>query len=1144
MIGIQPVSSFAASTDLSNTPLPVTSSVPPNIMFAIDNSGSMGNIVPAAPYDSGTTYATCPQGLTLAGGATTVLGANSGSTGYTLAVTQTDGSLWIGSGGARDRYGTTAGNMCFDTGLYYVMGLNADSDGGDGYNYASKYSAIYTGNYLNWYLSSTADHTVADNFGASGTRKSGTQTRLEIAQLAAKTVLTGLDKVRVGLFSYNGSTGGQLLQIMDVLDSSKRTSMNTAINALTASNWTPLAETLADIGKYFTTGYTGNLTLHPAGSSSTQTVAQVFPHNYANSSGVDTPPAPIQQWCQKSFAVLMTDGVPTQDQNISSPLQEYYGYCTANPANCTGNFGERKFQLDASGAVTTTPEFYEASSINPSDYLDDVADALYDIDLRPDLTPGTKTTKNNLLTYTIGFADPVLQSSTLLSRAAAYGGGLNFAATDVSTLVAAFQQASDDILAKDGSAAAVAVANAHVTNTDNASYATSYNSGTWTGDLIAYPINTSTGVPDVAAPIWDAGCSNPAAFVDPSDTTKGVLGCSAQVQLDLKTSATRKIFTSNDTSTCFYNCGIPFQPTTASGSSGTDKLSTAQQTLLNTPTLTDGAAVVNYLRGDKSGETTGTFRSRSHLLGDTVNAEPLVVREPDRNYLDLDYATFKSSNDNRTRVILQASSDGMVHAFNSLSGVEEWAYVPNLLISNAKDPNNNSTSLLNTRSRKISFNHYFLLDGTPVAGDVDFNNAGATGNTSTSWGTIAVGGLGKGGRGYYALNLTSTTATDEAGAAGKALWEFPRSINDATRRASASLNMGYSYGKPIIAKTLAAGWVVLVTSGYNNGTNSGDSGGDGLGHLYVLNAKTGDLIADLTTPGCNTTPATKPCGLSSINAYVENRDIDNTVQIAYGGDLYGNLYRFDLTGATVDSWSVSKLATLRSGPAASDAVQPITTVPELAKITVSGVDKYLVYVGTGMYLGTSDLPCPTSPATCAWTPNSQSTQTQTMYGLVDPRDGSTLPDPLLGSLVAQTYTTSGDTRTFTANAVDLSSKKGWYVNFTAGERLVTDPALASGALIFTSNIPSTTSCVPGGSSWLYAIDYQTGGKITSTTTDFAGGTFLANALASRPVLIQLPNGSVKAIVRLSDTTTVTKDVPTGGTATAGRRVSWREIIDK
>ena len=164
-----------------------------------------------------------------------------------------------------------------------------------------------------------------------------------------------------------------------------------------------------------------------------------------------------------------------------------------------------------------------------------------------------------------------------------------------------------------------------------------------------------------------------------------------------------------------------------------------------------------------------------------------------------------------------------------------------------------------------------------------------------------------------------------------------------------------------------------------------------------------------------------------------------------------------------------------------------------------------------------------------------------MYGLVDPRDGTTLPDPLRSELVAQTYTTSGNTRTFTTNTINFNTKMGWYANFTGGERLVTDPALASGGLIFTSNIPSTTACVPGGGSWLYAINYQTGGQITDAGF---GGTYLGNALASRPALIQLPSGRVKAIVRLSDSATIITEIPVTGTPNTARRVSWRELIDK
>ncbi len=1186
----------AASADLTDTPLPVVSSVAPNIMMMLDTSGSMTNIVPDTPYDANATVPyldICPAANILPGGAATISALNNNNT-FDIAI-KIDGTARVvvaGAGAAFTgrRFGIGSGQFCFDPAQRYNARLNADTAssasgdcgaGGTPCNFpGSGYlDAVFTGNYLNWYFcSGTAPAcNTAANFGLNAQRKAGTQTRIEITRAAAKNIIDSLDNVRVGLARYNsvsGGAGGELVIEVAGNSAAQKTALKNAVDTFSAFGSTPLAETLSGIGAYFARVPSGtaatNLTLHPGNPVSGMTpsylnrttapASSVFSGDGAalrnGVAGTPTLKAPIQYACQKSFAVLMTDGRPQSDQSLSgvggvsgSSLCDYLGIVGSCPVSGANAFGQKVaaatsgvnagYHVNGTNRQLHIGGVHEYESLG-SDYLDDVAGALFDIDLRPDLVK-TGGAKNNLYTYTIGLADEQAINDPLLQEAAAAGGGLFLTAANSSELVAAFETAANDILAKDGSAAAVAVANAHITNTDSAVYATSYNSGVWVGDLIAYPLNTTTGVPDLNAPIWNTGCAAPNTYVDANDTTKGLQGCSAQTLLDLQTSATRKIFTNNDTPGCLSGCGIPFQPTTASGTAGVNKLSVVQQTLLNTPLRTDGDAVVAYLRGDKSGELSGSFRVRNHLLGDTVDAEPLVVREPERNYVDAGYAAFKAANSNRARIIVQAANDGMLHAFAEQTGVEQWAFIPNLLISNAKDPNSAVTSLLNTRTRKIGFNHYFLVDGTPVAGDADLGNAGSTGNSATNWATLVVGGLAKGGRGYYALDVTSTTASTEANAAAKALWEFPRSISNVAQRASALLNMGYGYAKPIVVKTTAAGWVVLISSGYNNATNPGDSGGDGLGHLFVVNAQTGDLIADLVTPGCNASPAANPCGLSGINAYIDNREVNNLVEIAYGGDLYGNVYRFDLRSASVSGWRVTALAKLRSGATASSPVQPVTTVPELAKITIGGVDRYFVYVGTGAYLGQSDLPCPPAPATCSWTPNTQSTQTQTMYGLLDPRDGSTLADPLLPNLVAQTYTTTGTSRTFSVNTVNFNSKVGWYVNFTGGERLVTNPALAAGSLIFTSNAPSTTACVPGGGSWLYALDYQTGGQPTNATY---GGTYLGDALSSGAVVIQLPNGSRKAVTRGSDNTTRVSALDGAGAPASGRRVSWRELIDK
>ena len=798
------------------------------------------------------------------------------------------------------------------------------------------------------------------------------------------------------------------------------------------------------------------------------------------STSYQSKPSPIAYSCQKNFTMLITDGLPTGKTNGTL-------YSAADRTNtCTWSTSSNSCTSGSFGVAAT--------------------DAINSVTALRSTTNATNSSPYDIQTYVVALGDTVANANAIsVMNAMAYAGGTGSAylANDAASFRSAIDIVAANIVAKTGSAAAVAVANANVIAGDNASYASSYNSGTWTGDLAAYPVDLTTGQPNTATPIWTAG--------------------SAQTQLDARTAASRKI--ASYTGTTGTGQGVQFQPTTATTAT---KLSAAQQTLLNSPTTppgpTDGAAVVAYLRGDRSGETAGTYRSRVHLLGDIINAEPVVVRAPATNYGDTGYSAFKTANAGRTRIVLQGANDGMLHAFNTATGAEEWAYVPNLVMAG-----------LNNFSRKSGFVHKFLVDGTPVSSDVDFSNtSGVTGNPAAAWHTIVVGGLGKGGRGYYALDLTSTTAADEAALAGKVLWEFPNSATSATDKA----NIGYSFGRPVIVKTKAKGWVVLVASGYNNGT--GDSGGDGTGYLFVLNARTGDLIKAI---GTGAGSATDPSGLAHISGYVETADVDNTVDYVYGGDLKGNVWRFDLTSTNTNQWGVTRLATLVDSVG---NVQPVTTEPELARVNIGGgVYKRFVYVGTGLYLGDSDIPGSTGA-------NAYASQTQTMYGLVD--DLST-PSPATNPVInlqttpprtmlsQQTLAINADgSRTASANAMDFSTKKGWYMDLpSTGERINTHPGLALGALVFTSNIPSSDVCALGGKSFFNVLDYKTGGFLTNSTVTWSSLS-LGDTLASRAVLLKLPSGSVMGLARKSDATTVSVKVPLPPSSPTTKRKSWKELM--
>ncbi len=659
-----------------------------------------------------------------------------------------------------------------------------------------------------------------------------------------------------------------------------------------------------------------------------------------------------------------------------------------------------------------------------------------------------------------------------------------------SNVAGGLQQIVDNILARIGASAAVAVNNANVVQGNNMSYASDYESGAWVGDLQSYPINLSTGAIETSQPLWQP---------------------SAQAQLDTLSGHASGSYSPTSRAIGTYNgtTGVGFNWTS---------LSPAMQALLNSPQSppgpSDGATVLSYLRGDPTNENT-LYRSRAHVLGDIIDAEPTVVLAPNQSYSDPGYQAFVSANSARPAMVYQGANDGMLHAFVAGTGVEAWAYVPGLLFNSRLSTYPNTSTLVNL-SMKSGFTHLYYIDATPVAGDVDFNNTYG-GSGSPNWQTIFVGGLSKGGRGYYALNITNPSAANDADVAAKALWEFP----NATTAAATVANIGYSFGKPIIAKTPAAGWVVLVTSGYNNGT---DSGGDGQGHLFVLNPTTGALIADLST-GVGTSAS--PSGLAQISAFTPNGATDDTISYVYGGDLDGNVWRFDLSGTSVSSWNVARLATLVD---ASGTPQPVTTVPEL------GLNNgyHMVYVGTGQYLGQSDIPGLGGS-------NANASQTQTMYGLLDNLSTTPLISPLRVSLVQQTVTTSGGTTSLSSNPVTYPSKSGWYIDLPGtGERVNTDPSLALSTLTFTTNLPNSASCDPGGSSFEYFVNFATGGVVPSSNA--ASVLSLGNTLASRPLLIQLPSGQVVSEVRNSNATTTSTVLPVTPSAGSERRVGYREVI--
>lgn len=667
-----------------------------------------------------------------------------------------------------------------------------------------------------------------------------------------------------------------------------------------------------------------------------------------------------------------------------------------------------------------------------------------------------------------------------LWHAAVNGRGSYFSATNPTTLASSIAEALSGVSARTAASAAATTSNPNVTSGDNYVFESTFVTAEWHGQLERREIDIDTGVP-LATTDWEAR--------DQLD------GNSARTIYTFSSASPNKLksfhWASLTATERTYFSLSNLQALTQFCAAGPDCLSAADQT------AAAGERVVDFLRGDRTHEGPLSdpgkyFRQRLHVLGDIVNAEAVYVRGSHYRYADAGYGGFATANASRQGMVYVAANDGMLHAFSGTTGAEAWAYVPAIVMP----------SLYKLVDKSYANRHQFFTDGTPVVGDVKIGG---------SWRTILVAGMNAGGRGYYALDVTNP-------AAPAALWEFTDS------------NLGYTYGNPVITKLADGTWVVIVTSGYNN-----INPGDGIGRLFILDASTGSLIRTIATSAGSTAT---PSGLSRIAAWAENANIDNTATRVYGGDLLGNVWRFDIndqSGLGAAGYDAQLLVTLKD---AGGANQPVTAKPELG--VCRGTP--LVLVGTGRFLGISDL---------------ANTQTQSVYGIKDALgSSSTLSSPrVTGSgFVQQTMTTGtcppgqaicleGEAvRTASRHPVDYASKNGWYIDFPiAGERANVDPSLVLGTLTVNTNVPDSSACSIGGYSYINYFDYCSGGAVP-TANDIIS-VKLGEALATRPVVLALPNKTLVSLTRLADGTTVVKKQPPPNISGTLRRVSWRELTN-
>lgn len=513
-------------------------------------------------------------------------------------------------------------------------------------------------------------------------------------------------------------------------------------------------------------------------------------------------------------------------------------------------------------------------------------------------------------------------------------------------------------------------------------FAIDYNAATLGGDLHSFPISSGGSIGTVDN--WVGGADAKVA---------------AQV-----VSGTRKIVTLSDAA---IPVGIPF---------AWGNLSAAQRLVLDSATAANASSVnspiVNYLRGDKAGEGV-TYRKRTSSLGTMIHSTPVY---------------WKDASGNET--VYVGANDGMMHAFDAVTGSERFAYVPRALISPTKLPK------------------LVTLSGTPkytVDGRLDVRKFASR--------TVLVGTLGAGGKAIFALDISDGAPASEAAAAGKVLWEV-------TEKSPGFANLGDTYGAPVLTRLLKKKAVpsdpdtfydaLVIGNGYNNLGSGGAS-------LYVVDAHTGALIKEFATPGGSTSA---PNGLSSPSLWDSNDD--GVKDTAYAGDIDGNMWKFNLNDLASTPVKVFEREDSREGRA-------ITTAPGLAAHPNGGV---LVAFVTGRLLNAAD--------------KAETGYNHYAYGI---RDISPMTQGLLEQKFELHKFTSPageiEVRTSTNEPMNWATKRGWKAELPFGERVVGDGIFITGDVFqfFTTNPTKNTTSKPAGENWWMQLNWRNGGSTDEVIFD-------------------------------------------------------------
>jgi type IV pilus assembly protein PilY1 len=363
------------------------------------------------------------------------------------------------------------------------------------------------------------------------------------------------------------------------------------------------------------------------------------------------------------------------------------------------------------------------------------------------------------------------------------------------------------------------------------------------------------------------------------------------------------------------------------------------------------------------------------------------------------------------------------------------------------------------------------------------------------------------------LDITDPANFSQSNAGSLVVKELNTSNLTCSNISSCANDLGWTYGTPIIRRMHNGAWAVIFGNGYDSA--------NGYAAVFIATIDSGSAAWTVYELQTN---QQLPNGID----YVTSADLDgdNVTDYLYAGDLFGNVWRFDVTSNTPSNWQTSKFGGTSAQPLftatnANGIPQPITTAVQVQTSLPEGLSRVMISFGTGKNLEANDL-----------LPDNTANGVQSIYGVWDwdltawnalnPKKFAFQTAPqtinrnnLQQQTVTGTYNSSGGGdftssstigyRTLSGNTVcwqgstvcnSDNNQFGYYLELPSlGEEVIYNPILVNGIFFVNTTIPSSQTqgltCYPptppGG--WTMAINPLNGGAMRRSVFSDSSGNF-------------------------------------------------------